>query len=125
MANDINTCTLTGRLTRDPEIKYTTGGLCIVDFSLASGYRKKSGDEWTDETNYIDCTHMGRGAEAVSKYLAKGKQIAITGELRQDRWEKDGQKRSKVKVQVRDLQLLGGKSESNGSAPSFDDDTPF
>ncbi|MCH8517486.1 MAG: single-stranded DNA-binding protein [Cyclobacteriaceae bacterium] len=125
MANDINNATLTGRLTRDPEVKYTGGGLCIVEFALANGYRKKSGDEWTDETNFFDCVYMGRGAEAVSKYLAKGKQIAVTAELRQERWEKDGQKRSKVKLQIRELQLLGGKSESSGVASFEDDPVPF
>ena len=68
---------------------------------------------------------MGKGAEAVSQYLLKGKQVGIQGELRQNRWEQEGQKRSKVEIFVTNLQLLGGgrgpgrpgRAASRGSAP--------
>jgi single-strand DNA-binding protein len=112
MASDINQVTVIGRLTRDAELKYSNGGLPIVKGSIASGYRRKSGDEWVDETNFFDFDLIGKRAEAIHKYLAKGKQLAIAGELRQERWEKDGQKRSKVTIKVNEIQLIGGKSDS-------------
>lgn len=124
MAADINSVVMVGRLTRDAEIRYSKGGTAIVKFSLAQTHRKKSGDAWTDEPHFFDITMMGKGAESVQQYLTKGKQVAIHGELRQNRWEQDGQARSKVEVFAFSLQLLGGGDRQQ--AQSFnDDDEPF
>ena len=79
-----------------------------MTFSLAVGKRVKNGDKWEDEADFFDCKMFGKGAESVSKYLEKGKQVAISGTLSQSRWEKDGQKYSKVEVIANTLQLLGG-----------------
>ena len=119
--SDINTTTQVGRLTRDAETQYTGGGMCIAEFSLANNYRKKSGDEWVDEVNYFDVVLFGKRAEALSQYLTKGTQLAVSGSLRQDRWEKDGQKRSKVVIVANDIQLLGGKRGSSDD----DSEVPF
>lgn len=108
MAADINSVVMVGRLTRDAEIRYSGGGTAIVKFSLAQTHRRKSGDTWSDESHFFDVVMMGKGAEAVHKFLGKGKQVAIQGELRQNRWEQDGQPRSKVEVFAFNLQLLGG-----------------
>jgi single-strand DNA-binding protein len=108
MGNDINSVVLVGRLTRESEIRYTNGGMAILTFSLAVGKRVKKGDKWEDEADFFDCKMFGKGAESVSKYLEKGKQVAISGTLSQSRWEKDGQKYSKVEVIANTLQLLGG-----------------
>ena len=121
--SDINTTTQVGRLTRDAETKYTGGGMCIAEFSLANNYRKKSGDEWIDEVNYFDVVLFGKRAEALAQYLTKGTQLAVSGSLRQDRWEKDGQKRSKVVIVANDIQLLGGKRGASEEDPS--DGVPF
>ena len=115
---DINAVTLVGRLTRDAEMKYTSGGGCIANFSLAVNRRRKQGDGWTDEASFIDCTLFGNQAEAVSRYLTKGKQVGVVGELRQERWEKDGQKRSKVKIIADNVQLLGSASNGSGEGAS-------
>ena len=141
---DINQVVLVGRLTRDAELKYASTGTAIVKFSLALNRRKKSGDQWEDEANFFDITMMGRSAESVHRYLLKGKQVGVQGELRQNRWEQDGQPRSKVEVFCNNLQLLGGRGDgpapasnsggysnanTNYPAPSvddgFDDDVPF
>ena len=108
---DLNQVILVGRLTRDPELKYTTSGTAILGFDIAVNRSVKKGDKWTDEASFFNCTLFGKQAEAVSKYMEKGKQVAISGELTQDRWEKDGQKHSRVKIICNSLQLLGGKSE--------------
>ncbi len=115
MANDINTSTVTGRLTRDAELKYTNSGSAVTTFSIASNYSKKEGDQWVEEVNYFDVTAWGRQGEALNQYLQKGQEIAVTGELRQDRWEKDGQKRSKVGIKANSIKLLGGKSNGGQS----------
>jgi single-strand DNA-binding protein len=105
---DLNRVVLIGRLTRDAELKYTSGGQPVCKFSLAVNRRKKSGDQWVDEVSYFDIVLWGRQGESLNQYLVKGKMVGIEGELRQDRWEQDGQNRSKVEIVATNLQLLGG-----------------
>lgn len=106
--NDINKVVLVGRLTRDAELKYTNSGLAITRFSVAVNRRKKQGDDWIEEASFFDIVLWGKLGEAIIKYLIKGKQLAIEGELRQNRWEQDGQSRSKVEIIANNIQLLGG-----------------
>ena len=108
---DMNSVVLIGRLTRDSELKYSTSGNAICSFSLAVNRSVKKGEKWEDEASFFDCTMFGKMAESVNKYLEKGKQVSIVGELVQNRWENDGQKHSKVEIIVNKLQLLGGKSD--------------
>lgn len=134
MAEDLNRVTLVGRLTRDIESKYTKSGTPVGRISLASNYRTKSGDEWTEEVSYFDCELWGRRVESIGQYLTIGTKIWVDGELRQDRWlDADGNRREKVKVRVSNIGLLGssngGGSKGGGSQSSmpddFDDDIPF
>ena len=111
---DINTVVLVGRLTRDAELKYTATGQAVTKFSVAVNRRRKSGDQWEDEVNYFDVVLWGRQGEALSQYMQKGKQIGIEGELRQDRWQQDGQNRSKVEIVANNIQLLGGNTGAQG-----------
>lgn len=111
---DVNHVILIGRLTRDAELKYTAGGQAVCKFALAVNRRKKTGDQWVEEANFFDVVLWGRSGEAINQYLLKGKQIAVEGELRQDRWEQDGQNRSKVEIQANNVQLLGGGSGAAG-----------
>jgi len=118
---DVNHVILIGRLTRDAELKYTSGGQAVCKFAVAVNRRKKTGDQWVEEANFFDVVLWGRSGEAVNQYLTKGKQIAVEGELRQDRWEQDGQNRSKVEIMANNVQLLGGGSGGGGgnnAAPS-------
>ena len=118
MAGDINRVVLVGRLTRDAELSYTNTGFALTKFSLAINRRKKSGDQWVDEANFFDVVIWGKRGEALNQYLSRGQQVAVEGELRQERWEKDGMKRSKVSIEATNIQLLGGsksdRSSSNG-----------
>ena len=111
MAEDLNRVILVGRLTRDAEMQYTSGGMAITKMGLACNRRRKQGDQWVDEANFFDITLFGKRGESLSQYLLKGQQIAVEGQLRQDRWEQDGMKRSKVFVEATNLQLLGSRSE--------------
>jgi single-strand DNA-binding protein len=141
MASNLNVVVLIGRLTRDAELKYTNSGTAVTKFSLAVNRRRKTGDQWIEEANFFDITIWGRMAEGLTQYLVKGKEVAIEGELRQNRWEQDGQPRSKVEITANNIQLLGGgrngggrpdstggseASESpQGGVDDFEDDIPF
>jgi len=111
--SDINVVVLVGRLTRDSELKYTPSGLPICRFSIAVNRSKKQDDQWIDEPHYFDIEFYGKSAEGLSKYLFKGRQVAVQGELRQDRWEKDGQQRSKVVIVAGTIRPLGAPSQNS------------
>lgn len=123
--NDLNSLVVIGRITRDTETKYTNNGTAVCKLSIASNYRKKLGTEWKDETNYFDATLFGRDAENLGKFLTKGQQVALSGELRQDRWEENGAKRSKMYIVIADIQLLGKKPAQDGDLEPSDEDIPF
>ncbi len=116
---DVNHVVLIGRLTRDAELKFTAGGMGVCKFSIAVNRRSRSGDQWTDEAHFFEITLFGKAGEAINQYLVKGKQIAVDGELRQDRWEKDGQNHSKVYVVANNVQLLGGGSGGSGGGGEY------
>jgi len=130
---DLNSVALVGRLTRDIEVSYTKGGMAIGKMSVAVNSSKKEGDQWVDVASYFDITLFGKSAENLKKYLVKGQQIAISGSLKQDRWEKDGQKYNKVSIVADTIQLVGGKSGGQEKAPvaktnlddGFPEDVPF
>ncbi|MBR4791002.1 MAG: single-stranded DNA-binding protein, partial [Treponema sp.] len=96
---DLNHVVLIGRLTKDlgtdeRSFGYVANGQARANVSIAVNRSKKTGDQWTDEVNYFDITIWGKTAENLKPYLTKGKMIAVDGYLKQDRWEKDGQKMS-------------------------------
>jgi single-strand DNA-binding protein len=111
---DINHVVLVGRLVRDAELKYTAGGQAVSNFSIAINRRRKNGEQWEDEVHYFDIVLWGRQGESLNQYLLKGKQVGIEGELRQDRWQQDGQNRSKVHIFANNIQLLGGSGSGSG-----------
>lgn len=112
---DLSIAVLVGRLTRDAELKYTNSGQAVCHFSIATGSRRKKGDQWVDEASFWDVDLWGKQGESINQYLVKGKLVAVEGTMRQDRWEQDGQARMKVIVSANTVQLLGS---STGSSPS-------
>ncbi|MCR4676711.1 MAG: single-stranded DNA-binding protein [Sphaerochaetaceae bacterium] len=115
MANDINVVVLVGRLTRDCEVRSTQAGMSICRFSVAVNRRKKSGDTWTDEANFFDVVLMGKSADSLKPYLTKGRQVSVEGELRQSRWEQDGQAHSRIEIMANNVQLLSSPGAQNSS----------
>ena len=113
---DINHVVLVGRLTRDAELKYTASGQAVCKFSIAVNRRRKNGDQWEDEANYFDVVLWGRQGESLTPYLLRGKCIGVDGELRQDRWQQEGQNRSKVEIVANNVQLLGGNPGGSGQS---------
>jgi single-strand DNA-binding protein len=104
-----NRVILAGNLTRDPELRYIPSGTAVSDVTLAVNDRIKKGDQWVEEPVFVDVTLWGRTAEIANEYLSKGSPVLIEGRLKLDRWEKDGQKHSKLRVTAEKLQMLGGK----------------
>lgn len=109
---DLSIATVVGRLTRDAELKYTTSSQAICSFCIATNSRVRKGDQWIDEPSYWDVDLWGKKGESINQYLTKGKQVGVSGEMRQDKWEKDGQQRVKVRINANDVALLGGRDES-------------
>lgn len=112
--SSINSVVLVGNLTRNAEFKAgsnSNGSYYIINFSIAlnRSARDKNG-AWEDKVSYIDVTYFSKSS-SLDKYLLKGKQIAIQGELRQDRWEKDGKTNSRIYVFANNVQLLGGANQ--------------
>lgn len=107
--SDLNHVILIGRLTRDAETP--AGDRGPVKLSLAVNRRKKQGDQYVEEGNFFDVEYWHR---SILPHLVRGKQIAVDGELRQERWEQDGQKRSKIVVVAQDIKLLGGGQSNPG-----------
>jgi single-strand DNA-binding protein len=132
-----NKVILVGNCTRDVELRQVGSGIAVAEVGLAVSDKRKQGEKWVEETTFVDVTLWGRTAEVAGEYLKRGNPVLIEGRLKLDTWEKDGQKRNKLKVVGEKLQLLGGRpSESKESrTPSrpsqrdlpdvHDDDIPF
>ena len=119
MPTDICNITLTGRLTRDAELKYAQNGNPIVRFSIAVNRGKRNADgSWGEETMFFECSYFGKSAEAVNSYLTKGRTVCLMGDFRQSRWDgNDGQTRYRLEVVVTQLSLTGGQNRGqDGSA---------
>ena len=100
-----------GNLTRDPELRVTSGGLSICKFGLAVTRKYKD----KEETTFVDIDAFGSTAEVISKYFTKGKPIMLEGRLKLDQWDDktSGQKRSKLGVVLENFQFVGGKSDGD------------
>ena len=108
---------IVGRLTRDAELKYTNSGQAVCHFSVATNSRRKKGDQWVEEPSYWDIDLWGKPGESINQYLVKGKLVAVEGSMRQDKWEQDGQTRTKIQITANTVQLLGsqgGQGEASG-----------
>src|SRR6476659_11474676 len=109
-----NRVILVGNLTRDPELRYIPSGTAVSEIGLAVNDRVKKGEQWVDEVTFVDVTLWARTAEIANEYLSKGSSVLIEGRLKLDRWEKDGQKHSKLRVVGERMQMLGGKAGGGG-----------
>lgn len=124
----INRVNISGNLTRDPELRATTGGTQVLSFGMAVNDRRKNQQtgEWEDYPNFVDCTMFGSRAEKISRYLTKGCKVAVEGKLRYSQWERDGQKRSKLEVIVEEIEFLSRQQVAEPEPEDFyDEDIPF
>lgn len=113
-----NQVTLIGNLVRDPE-RRNFRDTAITEITLALNERRKKPDgEIIDDVSYIDVVAYGRLAETLSEYTRKGNPVLVSGKLKQERWEKDGQKFSRVRVVALSAQLFPRNMVNGTSAPS-------
>jgi len=111
MAKSINQVILMGRLTRDPELRTTTTGKSVVNFSLAVD--KGGQDAGAD---FFEIVAWEKLAELVQQYLSKGRRCLVQGRLSQRQWEQDGQKRSRIEVMANDVTFLDGPNSGSDGA---------
>ena len=117
MAGNINRVIITGNLTRDPELR-AAGSASVCGLRIACNGRRKNNEtgQWEDQPNYFDVSVWGAQGENCSKYLSKGRPVAIDGRLRwREYTANDGQKRQSVDIVADSVQFLGGRDDSAGS----------
>jgi single-strand DNA-binding protein len=127
-ATNINRVIITGNLTRDPELRSTSGGTPVCSLRVAVNSRRKEGDQWVDKPNYFDVTVWGSQGENCAQYLAKGRPVAIDGRLNWREWDdKEGNRRQTIDIIADSVQFLGspqgGQSQGgqmNGGARESD-----
>jgi len=135
--NDLNSVAMIGRLVKDSELKYTKGGVPILSFTVAVNKSVKDpGGSYVDKASFLDCILWGKLGESIGKYMTKGKRVAVDGEIEQQRWEtSDGEKRSKMQIVARGLQIIDSDKRENQKPRElvqddlvhkvFSDDIPF
>lgn len=143
---DMNQCNFTGRLGRDPEVRYMPNGDAACNISIAVGkqWKDKNTGEKKEQTTWVPVSFFGKTAELVGKYCVKGSQIRVTGEFSVRKYtDKDGNEKVMTEIRGQDMQLLGGRPDGAGAgggapaqqqrqapapqrqAPAADDDVPF
>ena len=116
----INKAILVGNLGRDPEISYTTSGMAVAKFSLATSerWKDKNSGEMQDRTEWHRITAFGRLAEICGEYLSKGRQVYIEGRIQTTSWEKDGITRYTTEIIAAEMKMLGTRDSSDTVSPS-------
>lgn len=127
---DLNDFNVIGRLTHDLDersFSYTPSGTARMNVSIAVNKSVKKNNEWTDEVYYFEVLIWGKTAENLKPYMSKGKQIAVNGYWKQDRWKDNkGNSKSKVYIIAEKVQLLGGngnKEDSSGNKGGYAPET--
>jgi single-strand DNA-binding protein len=118
---EVNKVLLSGRLTRDPELRYTPNGTAVSSFSLASsrGYKAQDG-QWKQMTTFVNVTCWSKLAVLVNEYLKKGSAAFVEGRLHSRSWQTDdGQKRSAIEVTADRVQFLDRISKTGAPDEQF------
>lgn len=129
---DLNSIIISGNLVHDIGEKdiQKIGETTKLTVTLANNQSVKSNGQWATEASFFDVVMWGKLADNLKPYLVKGKGIAVVGRLKQDRWEKDGQKKSKIYIIANEVKLLGGKaddtlSHAQDNSLGFKEDIPY
>jgi single-strand DNA-binding protein len=113
----MNIVAMVGNLTADPEIKYSPSGLAVATVRIAQNRYYKQGEEWQEETSYFTLTAFGKTAEGIVNKYSRGDKIVFNGRLKQERWEKDGQKHSRVVIIVEQVTPVVKKGDGDQGQP--------
>lgn len=114
-----NRIVMVGNLTRDPELKYTSGGTALCKFGIATSrqFKRKNG-EGGEEVCFITCVAWARTGEVIAEHMKKGSQILVEGRLTFSTWQgKDNQKHSKHEISVENFTFLGRPKGQGGESP--------
>jgi len=124
MAGSLNRVMLIGRLTRDPELRYTPSGTAVCNLALATNrYGQDQSGERKEFTDYHDVVVWNQGnrklADLVAQYLQKGRLVYVEGRMQTRSWEdkESGQKRYKTEINANDVQFLDGRQDGGGGEP--------
>lgn len=123
----INRVVISGNLTRDPELRSTSGGMAVLKLGVAVNDRRKNQQtgEWEDVPNFVDVTVFGARGEALSRFLSKGSKVAIEGKLRWSSWENNqGEKRSKLEVVADEVEFLSSRDSGSGGGSTYQESGP-
>lgn len=116
---NINHVTIAGNLTRDPELRYTPSGTPVCAFTVAVNrqWKDKASGEVKKEASFIPVTAWNNTAESANQYLVKGSGVCVEGRLKQDSWEKDGQKHFKIYIIAERVHFIGPKKDAPKDNP--------
>jgi len=112
----MNKVIVTGNLCRDIELRYIPDGTAVGSFSIAVNEKYKD----KETTSFFNVTVWGKQAENCAKYIGKGSKVLIEGNLKQDTWEKDGQKHQMVKINAQRVEFIGKPKEKTQGEPATD-----
>jgi single-strand DNA-binding protein len=130
----INKVILVGNVGRDPEVKSLPSGTRLATFTLATTDRRSKDENGNPRTEWHNLVVWGPLVDVVEKYITKGKQLYIEGQIRTRSYEQDGQKKYFTEIHVQQMEMLGGRSSGDGggfrdsgpsSFPDDADDVPF
>ena len=119
-ASNINRVVMTGNLTRDPELRATSGGMAVCNLRLAVNTRRRiQSGGWEDKPNYFDVTVWGAQGENCARFLSKGRPVAIDGRLEWREWtdRASGQRRQSIDIIADSVQFLAGGRDDSGAGP--------
>jgi single-strand DNA-binding protein len=135
MASDLNRAVLVGRLTKDPDLRYTQSGTSVCSFSIANNRTYVTGGEKKEQVSFFNCVAWAKTGEVIAEYCKKGQRIGIEGRLQQRSWDdQEGNKRYTVEIVVDNFQFLTPKDSgaegkvdvpSSSSEPAPNMDNPF
>lgn len=116
---DLNRVIIAGRLTRDPELKYTAGNKPFCKLSVVNSrrYKPSEGGDWQEVATFVEVTTWGPQAEYIAKGLTKGRPVIVEGRLKQSEWEDKatGQKRSRIEIDAERVTPLDWEDKGGGS----------
>lgn len=120
--SSVNKVILIGNLGKDPEVRFTSGGQAVCQFSIATSekWKNKTTNEWEERTEWHNIVVWGKQAELCKEYLAKGRTVYIEGRLQTRSWDdKEGKKRYTTEIVATTVRFLGGRKEGSAGAGSY------